>query len=119
MSTAKMNFGLMNAEIGNLETEKAELEKDVNRINHDLELARETKEYAEKSYNYFASNKDEITKRYASNEIGFELLKKTPEEAEFYKVKWEPLYETEVSKLELNSTDPLDFWRQHGLPWEH
>lgn len=104
---------MIKAELEELKPRKEQLEKDVNRINHELEIARKTKDYAEKALKYFEDNKDDIIERYASDEIGFDLLQNNPEAYQYDDVMPKPIYETEISKLELTSDpDPMKRYRE-------
>ena len=100
------------SQIAELTPQKEQLEKDVNRINHDYELALKDKEYAERSLKYFEDNKEYIVSKYASEEIGKKLLWDSPYDRKTLEVKSQPIYEINVSELKLEkSEDPMEFYR--------
>jgi hypothetical protein len=97
----QVDFAMKETAISDLKKEKEALEKDLNRINHDYEIARAEKEYAEKSLKYFEDNKDEIIKRGGVEKFGNEIFRNSPAECDHYKcVQPQPLYEKNVSELE-------------------
>lgn len=105
----------MEYEIGELEKKLPGLEKEVNRVNHDLELAHEEKKYADKALDFYVNNKEEIISKYASDEVGQRLYNNRPYELDDFK---EPqLYDKNISEIELDSDpDPMKY---HRDMWEN
>ena len=94
----------MEYELSVLEARIPELEKDLKRINHELEVATTVKKYIDNAIKYYADNKEEIMSKYASEEIGYKLYSEIPYgKVEFYAT---PIYETKVSDLQLEESDP-------------
>jgi trichohyalin len=94
----------MQHELETLQQRKPELEKDLKRINHDLEVATTVKKYVDNAIKYYTDNKEEIMSKYASEEIGYKLYSEVPYgKVEFYAT---PIYETKVSDLQLEESDP-------------
>ena len=94
----------MQHELDTLQQRKPELEKDLKRINHELEVATTVKKYVDNAIKYYTDNKEEIMSKYASEEIGRQLNMEIPYgETEFIT---KPIYETKVSDLQLEESDP-------------
>ena len=94
----------MQHELDTLQQRKPELEKDLKRINHELEVATTVKKYIDDAIKYYTDNKEEIMSKYASEEIGRQLNMEIPYgETEFIT---KPIYETKVSDLQLEESDP-------------
>ena len=94
----------MEYELSVLEGRIPELEKDLKRINHELEVATTVKKYVDNAIKYYTDNKEEIMSKYASAEIGRQLNMEIPYgKVEFYTT---PIYETKVSDLKLEESDP-------------
>ena len=104
----------MEYEISELEKKLPGLEKEVNRVNHDLELAHEEKKYADKALDFYVKNKEDLMSKYASDEVGQRLYNHRPYELEEFK---EPqLYDKNISEIELDSDpDPMKY---HRDMWE-
>lgn len=111
----KVTLFEMQCEIGELEQKIPGLEKEVNRVNHDLELAHEEKKYADKALDFYVNNKEEIISKYASDEVGQRLYNNRPYELDDFK---EPqLYDKNISEIELDSDpDPMKYHRDQ---WEN
>ena len=105
----------MEYEISELEKKLPGLEKEVNRVNHDLELAHEEKKYADKALDFYVKNKEDLMSKYASDEVGQRLYNHRPYELEEFK---EPqLYDKNISEIELDSDpDPMKYYRDS---WEN
>ena len=99
----KENIADMQHELDVLKQRKPELEKDLNRINHDLEIATKIKEYTDDALKFFTENKDWIQSRYASEELGARLHWEIPYENA--NITIEPVFKTNLSDLQLES-DP-------------
>ena len=99
----KENIAEMQHELDVLKQRKPELEKDLNRINHDLEIATKIKEYTDNAVKFFTENKDWIKSRYASEEIGGRLYWEVPYENTDITI--DPVFKTNLSDLQLES-DP-------------
>lgn len=111
----KVTLFEMQCEIGELEQKIPGLEKEVNRVNHDLELAHEEKKYADKALDFYVNNKEEIISKYASDEFGQRLYNNRPVGLEEFK---EPqIYDKNISEIELDSNpDPMQYYREQ---WEN
>ena len=101
---ARSPIAEMEFELSKLEARIPELEKELKRINHELEVATTVKKYVDNAIKYYTDNKEEIMSKYASAEIGRQLNMEVPYgKVEFYAT---PIYETKVSDLQLEESDP-------------
>ena len=96
----------MDYEISQLEEKIPKLEKEVSRINYDLEEARDEKIHKEDALKFYENNKDYIISRYASAEVGFEMMHTHARNYQGELV--EPIYNKNITEWALESDpDPI------------